>query len=236
MTVTQLTPLSEAQHEVVKAVYEAIGVLTVRDKTTYPDSTARPYGEQYVPVSPHPMTGQARPDPKTRHRRVIHTVFPESLIYPGGIPLGMTEFWQPKGIAELGGDPTLTRIVHKPDICFSEMSQLKSHARGTRWMSKAERDADEREKEELRQKRNKSDLDPASATGKAIAEALATAIGTAKSAPADTGTSLLAKQRIVMMDGKRRRRWVIEDGDENRIDGPFSTKDEAIAKIKEMDE
>ena len=175
----QTTPLTPEQIETVKSVYDAIGVLTVRDNVTFPEGKAAEYGKHFAPVRKHMTNGREIRDPLIRHRRVISTVFADSHIFKGGVPIGVTEIWQPKGIAELGGDPTLQLMAHKNDICMSELKRLKSLAYGTKWMSQEERLADERMKEEMRQKRKISDLDPAAATGKALADALATALSNA---------------------------------------------------------
>lgn len=235
----QTTPLTPEQIETVKSVYDAIGVLTVRDNVTFPEGKAAEYGKHFAPVRKHMTNGREIRDPLIRHRRVISTVFADSHIFKGGVPIGVTEIWQPKGIAELGGDPTLQLMAHKNDICMSELKRLKSLAYGTKWMSQEERLADERMKEEMRQKRKISDLDPAAATGKALADALATALSNAGisggGAAVATAAKVNLKQRIVEIEGKRKRRWFVEDESEERLAGPFLNEQQARSAIEELD-
>ena len=229
--------LTPEQLLIVNKVFADTGILTVRDKDTYPDSKAPPYGMTYAPTRQHLTTDRYVRDEMFRHKREIQTWHTDAARFPDGVPVGMTEVWQPKGLAELGGDPTLKRIGGKADICMGEQKRLRSYVHGRRWMTDAERKADEVRKEDLRQRRNISDLDPASATGRAIAKHLGDALKAAGLvARADT---LSVKRRIVPVPdlgpNVKKRRFFVEEADGSQAAGPFETEDEADAALAEFE-
>lgn len=181
--------------KIVKEIYEKTGILTVKDKTTGGNPAARPYGEKYHPSIKHLTTGRTVFDENVQCERTIIRHFPDSTVYPGGIPIGNTARYQRHQLRDFGGDESFRYIGGVDDICTDEFKRIRALAYGKPWITAEERDRDAKNKEALRAKRVLSDLDPTSATGNAIAASIVEALkafSAQKAAPAMEAESAVA--------------------------------------------
>lgn len=193
----QQSPLTPSQREVVDRIKDTLGVLIVRDRTTYEKSKARPYGEEFTPVVPN-MLGIERPDFTRKRKRVLEIHFRDSKVFPGGVPIGCTYEYRVTQAEGMGPDRAFRFVGAKYDIIQDEMKRVRALAYNRKWMSQQEREEDARRKAEMRQRAQEQSWTPSEAVGKSIADSIASAIATAtKAAPVATEDAPKPKRKYV---------------------------------------
>ena len=251
---TQTSPLTPEQLAIVVKIHKDNGILTVRDRMTSDacgtNLTRDPpaYGTHFTPESVNQITGRRARSTVQRKMRVIETWFTDSTKFPGGIPVGVIRIEQRYQLSDMVANPKTQYefVSAKTDMSFSQQKQIKSYCFGKRWMSDAERKADEDRKEMMRMRRQDADIDPVEATSAAVQTAIAEGLKEALSAVRDSTPIVVQnvlpdeggvrpKIRIVDIDGARRRRWFVEDTSGEQFAGPYRTEEEAQRAITEMD-
>lgn len=177
----QQAPLTDEQRAVVLDIKKLINVLTVRDQTTYEKSKAQPYGREYTPMGTDEIRGTPRLDTTIRHKRVIELHFRDSDLFEGGVPIGATYIYRRTQASDMGPDSSYRFVGCKYDIIQDEMNRVRALARGTRWMTQAERLADERRKNRARARVAEEALTPGESMADRIAAGVSQGIAAALS-------------------------------------------------------
>lgn len=176
----QQAPLSKSQLATVLEIYEEIGVLSVRDKDTFVDSKAEPYGTEWTPVTPNDF-GRPSVDNTTRKKRVIEMHFRDSDRFPEGIPLGVTYIYRVTQAEGMGPDRAFRFVGAKYDAIQDHRKRLRALAYDRKWMTQEERLLDEKAKNRRRQRAQSQEMTLSESIGKSIADGLKTAVADAVS-------------------------------------------------------